>query len=101
MQLRSARLCLDCEEVHDASQCPACTSEMYVPITRWVPAPERRNRPRSASSSRVEAYRALLDAEPRPSVTGRLLKGGALSVAAIGVVGWLMRKPRANGAAKE
>ena len=36
MQLRNARLCLDCEEVHDAQQCPACASEMYAPITRWV-----------------------------------------------------------------
>jgi hypothetical protein len=42
MQLRTARLCLDCEEIHDAQQCPICASETFAYITRWVPAPERR-----------------------------------------------------------
>ena len=48
MQLRIARLCLDCDELHDAQQCPVCTSETFAYITRWVPAPERRKRPREA-----------------------------------------------------
>jgi hypothetical protein len=93
MQLRNARLCLDCEEVHDAQQCPACASEMYAPITRWVEAPERRVRSRAdPSSSRAEIYRALIDGEKRPSRTRRLLKG-AVGVAALGVLGWFMRNP--------
>src|SRR6185503_18315270 len=53
MQLRNARLCLDCEEVHDAQQCPLCTSEAYVPLTRWVEAPERRTR--TSSERKIEA----------------------------------------------
>ena len=97
MQLRNARLCLDCEEVHDAPQCPACASEMYAPITRWVVAPERRthsrSEPPSPSASRAEIYRELLNAENRPSRTRRLLKGGVLGVAAIGLLGWFMRTP--------
>jgi hypothetical protein len=97
MQLRNARLCLDCEEVHDAQQCPACASEMYAPITRWVVAPERRthsrSEPPSPSASRAEIYRELLNAENRPSRTRRLLKGGVLGVAAIGLLGWFMRTP--------
>jgi len=94
MQLRNARLCLDCEEVHDAQQCPICASEMFTPITRWVVAPERRTRARvEPSSSRAEIYRALIDAENRPSKTSRLLKGGALGVAALGLLGWFMRSP--------
>jgi hypothetical protein len=94
MQLRNARLCLDCEEVHEAQQCPVCTSEMYVPITRWVQAPERRTHSRpEPSSSRAEIYRALIDGEKRPSRTRQLLKGGALGVAALGVLGWFMRRP--------
>jgi hypothetical protein len=94
MQLRNARLCLDCEEVHDAQVCPACTSEAYVPLTRWVEAPERRARSRDEpSSSRAEIYRALIDAENRPSRARRLLKGGAMGVAALGVLGWFMRPP--------
>lgn len=46
MQLRIARLCLDCDELHDAQQCPVCTSETFAYISRWVPVPERRKRPR-------------------------------------------------------
>jgi hypothetical protein len=94
MQLRNARLCLDCEEVHDAPQCPLCASEMYVPITRWVVAPERRAPSHSEpSSSRAEIYRALIEGEKLPSRTRRLLKGGALGVAALGVLGWFIRNP--------
>jgi hypothetical protein len=46
MQLRVARLCLDCEEIHDSQQCPVCASETFAFLARWVPVPERRSRPR-------------------------------------------------------
>jgi hypothetical protein len=39
---------MDCDELHDAQQCPVCTSETFAYISRWVPAPERRKRPRPA-----------------------------------------------------
>jgi hypothetical protein len=42
MQLREARLCLDCEELHTDPQCPICASESFAFLTRWVPAEERR-----------------------------------------------------------
>ena len=42
MQLRVARLCLDCEEVHDGNHCPVCASEAFAFLSRWVPTPERR-----------------------------------------------------------
>jgi len=50
MQLRKARLCIDCEELHDQWQCPVCASETFAFITRWMPAPERRKKPRHPSS---------------------------------------------------
>jgi hypothetical protein len=53
MKLRVARLCLDCDELHDGQQCPVCTSEAFAYITRWVPAPERRQRPRPAKPPRM------------------------------------------------
>jgi hypothetical protein len=46
MQLRVARLCLNCEEVHDAQHCPLCASETYAFLKKWVPVDERRARPR-------------------------------------------------------
>src|SRR5258707_15623016 len=96
MQLRIARLCLDCEEIHDAAQCPGCASETFAPISRWVPAPERRGRPRPpVSTPRADIYRALTaPPEARPSRAGRLLKNGALGLTAVGLIGWFMRSPR-------
>jgi hypothetical protein len=62
MTLRKARLCLDCEELHDQRHCPICASEAYAFLTQWVPAPERRKRPRSASI-------ACVGVAPRVSVS--------------------------------
>ena len=40
MELRRARLCLDCEMIFDAPQCPACASSSFIPVTRWIrPSP--------------------------------------------------------------
>jgi|SRR5687767_11833222 hypothetical protein len=65
MQLRVARVCLDCEEVHDAQQCPVCASETFAFLTRWVPAPERRSQPRPptiapATPARASKHRAMI-----------------------------------------
>ena len=62
MQLRAARLCLDCEELHDAQQCPVCASETFAYLSRWVPAPERRAKPRGRSL-------------PKAVTTGRVVAG--------------------------
>jgi hypothetical protein len=60
-------------------------------ITRWVPAPERRARPRPDTTD-ADTYRALLE-ESSEAVqpTHRWLKGGAL-LATIGLGGWLLRR---------
>jgi len=42
MQLRVARLCLDCEELHAADVCPVCASERYAFLSSWLPSEERR-----------------------------------------------------------
>jgi hypothetical protein len=95
MQLRRARLCLDCEEIHDGQHCPVCTSESFALISRWVPAPDRRTRPRpDPSNPRLEAYRALTQDEARPSRGGQLLKQGMLGLTAVGLLGWFMRPRR-------
>jgi len=93
MQLRTARLCLDCEEVHDAQQCPSCASESFAYITRWVPVPERRQRPRPAdvpNAETVDTYRAMLG--PEPAGPWRLIRRGALGLAIVGVAGLLWRR---------
>jgi hypothetical protein len=42
MQLRVARLCLDCEELHVAEVCPICASESFAYLSTWLPSEERR-----------------------------------------------------------
>jgi hypothetical protein len=93
MQLRDARLCADCDEVHDAQQCPHCASERFSYLTRWVPLPADRIRPRPTSSPEAEVYRQLINPEgandSRNSSGIRRLKHGVMSVAAVSVLGWL------------
>jgi hypothetical protein len=82
MQLRSARLCLDCEELHEEGQCPICASEAFVFLTRWVPVDDRRVRNRSG----------LRPAAP-PARVSRLVKGGAVGFAVLATARWLLRNP--------
>jgi hypothetical protein len=110
MQLRNSRLCLDCEEVHDAQQCPVCASESFAFLTRWVPAPERRERPRTQEPERpstapdtrleeLQAYRALLDPSQKPNGRGwQLVRQGAMGLALVGVAGWLWKSASAEAA---
>ncbi len=83
MQLRVARLCLDCEEVHDAQQCPVCASESFAFLSRWVQAPERRHEPRPATDQR-----------PRQA-SGRSKKQivgyGVVGVVIVGLAQWLVK----------
>jgi hypothetical protein len=90
MQLHIARLCLDCNEIHDQQSCPVCSSEEFAFLSRWVPATERRNHPRRTTSPEAEVYRELISPTPPRASTGRLLKGGAFGVAALAVA-WLWR----------
>ena len=91
MQLRTARLCLDCEEIHDAQQCPVCASETFAYITRWVPAPERRVQQRPSSSDAGSQQSA--GRQQVPARGGRLLKQGVVGLTAVGLLGWLLRRP--------
>ncbi len=95
MQLRMARLCLDCEEVHDGYQCPVCASDHFTYLTRWVPAPERRSRPRLASppSEQLDTYRKLTAPAPQG---GRLVTRALVGLGAAGVLGLFLGGHRAR-----
>ena len=97
MQLHVARLCLDCDEIHEEQTCPVCGSESFGYISRWIPAPERRTRPRPViTSPTADAYRELLTPAPAPSGTSRWLRRGVLGVTAVSVVGWIWRRQAAE-----
>ena len=110
MQLRNARLCLDCEEVHDATHCPACASESFAFITRWVPSPSadaagtrRGSGPRSARNGAIRRSRRP-PVRPRyvPATAERpfgsrqshwrLVKRGAVGLALFGLAGWAWKQ---------
>lgn len=92
MQLHIARLCLDCNEVHDMANCPVCGSHAFAYLTRWIPAPERRERPRPATSPETEIYRDLLTPEPAARKSRVLRNTGVLGVAAVALAGWLWQR---------
>jgi hypothetical protein len=79
VQLPSARLCLNCEEVHDAQTCPMCASETLVYLTRWVPHSQPRSRP-------------IIRRSVAPTVMQRVvLGGGAISLIGFGLHRWFKR----------
>jgi hypothetical protein len=100
MQLRVARLCLDCEEIHDQQECPVCGSESFAFISRWVQAPERRQRPRPVQSAVADTYRELLAADAAQPTAMRWVRRGALGLAAVSVAGWLWRRRAAEASAR-
>lgn len=56
MQLRVARLCLDCEELFVGDACPVCASERYAFLSSWLPVEERR-RWRATAPTQARAER--------------------------------------------
>ncbi|MGE3178712.1 MAG: hypothetical protein AB7O32_14685 [Vicinamibacterales bacterium] len=80
MQLRVARLCLDCEEIHEEAQCPLCASEAFAYLTRWIPVDDRR--PRRRAQRPVPAARV-----------SRIVKSGAVGLAVLATARWLWRNP--------
>lgn len=95
MQLRRARLCHDCEEIHDAQQCPTCASETFTYITRWVPVPDRRAGPRATTSPEAEVYRQLIDGRSTGK-SGRFLKQALIGATTLGLAGWMWQRSKAQ-----
>jgi hypothetical protein len=72
-----------------------CSSESFAYISRWVPVPDRRQRPRAepeAEPSKAETYKQLLAAGSGQPKLKRWVKRGAFGVAALGVAGWLLQR---------
>jgi hypothetical protein len=91
MNVRTARLCLDCEEIHEAQQCPRCGSETFAFISRWVGITERRERPEPEPPPEAEVYRRLLVADALRPKALRFLRRGAVGLAMLSLARWAWR----------
>ena len=103
MRLDDARLCLDCEEIHEEQECPACGSEAFAFLTRWiqstapkskVPAPPTATHARSAQTpDHLAAWRELTDRPLDSAGRGKkLVTRSLLGLAAMGIAGWAWAK---------
>ena len=59
MQLRAARLCLDCEELHVEDTCPVCASDRFAYLSAWLPSEERRRWRRPATEPEQPSSNAV------------------------------------------
>jgi hypothetical protein len=88
MELRTAKLCLDCEEVHAEQMCPVCASESFAYLTRWIPIADR---PQERRSQPVRT--PPVDAPPNKTSI-RWARRGAAGVVLVAISQWLWRNTR-------
>jgi hypothetical protein len=88
MHLRSARLCLDCEEIHEDQQCPLCASESFAFLTRWIPS----DKPRPAARPAAPLPQPSVANAARLPADMRWLRRGAAGVALIALGRWIWQR---------
>jgi hypothetical protein len=105
MRLDDARLCLDCEEIHDERECPACGSEAYAFLKRWIkttgngserrhevvhaaPAPPGPTVRQPPTGDQLDVWRRIVEGRPAPPGKGKLVVRGLVGLAAMGLAGW-------------
>jgi hypothetical protein len=104
MRLDDARLCLDCEEIHEEQECPACGSEVFAFLTRWIQStapdkakaapPPSATHPRSTPApDHLAAWRQIADGTPANTGRGKkIVARSILGLAAMGIAGWAWAK---------
>ena len=69
-----------------------CASEAFTFIKRWVPAPERRSKPRTENAADADAYKRVTTTGQKPMGAAQLVKRAVVGVAAASVAGWLWHR---------
>ena len=91
MQLRTARLCLDCEEIHEENTCPMCASEMFA-FSR-VGCGGGAAQPAAAACLREGTEKKLKTGEIGDDSLG--CQRGAAGLAIVAASRWLLESSRA------
>jgi hypothetical protein len=111
MRLDDARLCLDCEEIHDEQECPSCGSEAYAFLKRWIkttgngsqrrrdappppPGPSLRQPP---PDDQLDAWRRIVEGRPAAPGKGKLVVRSLVGLAAMGLAGWAWSRTGSAG----
>src|SRR5712691_8345193 len=105
MRLALARLCLDCEEVHDGDRCPVCGSETFAFLKKWVPPTAlaegslrlRQDVRSSGSPEQLKTYQQLLEPDRSASRKRSLIARGALGLAILGAVRLVWHLGKSSG----
>jgi len=104
MRLDDARLCLDCEEIHEEQECPACGSEVFAFLTRWIqstspakPKGKPGKAPATAQDSQtaeqLAAWREItVGPTAAPGKGKKMVSRSLLGLAAMGLAGWAWAK---------
>ena len=111
MRLDDARLCLDCEEIHDEQECPSCGSEASAFLKRWIkttgngsqrrrdvaappPGPSLRQPP---AEDQLDAWRRIVEGRPAAPGKGKLVVRSLVGLAAMGLAGWAWSRTGSGG----
>ena len=107
MRLDDARLCLDCEEIHEEQECPACGSEAFGFLTRWIQSTSAERQARASlspqrqapqprpeqSTEHLDAWRQIVSGVPADEGRSKkIVTRGLLGLAAMGLASWVWRK---------
>jgi hypothetical protein len=101
MKLDAARLCLDCDEIHEDQICPTCSSEAFAFVTRWVktsgdhrverraaPVVQPATTPHARTPEQIEAFRQLIEGKPERPAGPSLMTKSVVGLAAVSLLGW-------------
>jgi len=112
MRLDDARLCLDCEEIHNEQECPSCGSEAYAFLKRWIKTtgngsqrrrdavPEGPTLRQPPDDDRLDAWRRIVEGRPAAPGKGKLVVRGLVGLAAMGIAGWAWSRTGSAGCAR-
>lgn len=69
MKLRTAMLCLDCDEIFTGEKCPCCLSKSSFPLRRWI-------KPLEQTGGKHDSHNALsVESEKKPVDSGGRVHG--------------------------
>ena len=90
--LEKARICLECDTIHDLPTCPECGCASYYYLANWI-KPHREPRPAPQPAAPPEPPAAAPPPKKKRQLVRNLLLGGASLLTAYALLFKPRRKP--------